>query len=89
MSNQFPIEIDAATGKVLEHTPQNTSRYRCKLDTLNDVKREMAKVYREMRSGLIDNQNGTKQVWVLEKLGSVIATAELEQRLEALEHGQS
>ena len=52
MSNQYPVEIDAVTGEV--ETLPHKGRYRCRLETVADVKREMAKVYRESRSQLID-----------------------------------
>ena len=54
MSSKYPVEIDGATGEVETLPPQKGQRYRCKLDTLHDVKREMAKVYRESRSEVID-----------------------------------
>ena len=55
------------------------------MDTLQNVKSEMAKVYRESRSGLIDLQDATKQVWILQAIGKVIVDAELEKRIELLE----
>jgi hypothetical protein len=63
MSNREPVEIDGKTGEVetLPHQ-QKEPRYRCKLDTMQDVKREMAKVYRESRSELIDPAAATKLV---------------------------
>ena len=86
MSDRDPVEIDGLTGAIAEYTPtKKPARYRAKLDTLADVRREMAKVYREARSGLIDNQDATKQVWILQAIGKVIVDHELEQRIEALE----
>ena len=83
MSAQQPVEIDGLTGEVIDHPPHK--RYRAKLDTLQDVKREMGKLYREARSGLIDSQDATKQVWILQAIGKVIVDAELEKRIELLE----
>jgi hypothetical protein len=77
------VEIDGATGEVLKPPPK---RKRAKLDTLQDVKREMAKIYREARSGLIDNQDATKQVWMLAAIGKVIVDYDIEKRIEALEN---
>ncbi len=85
MSAQQPVEIDGLTGEVIDY-PAGHKRYRAKLDTLNDVKREMAKVYRESRSGLIDSQDATKHVWVLQALGKIIVDADLEKRIERLEN---
>ena len=84
MSKQQPVEIDGLTGEVIDYPPSH-KRYRAKLDTLHDVKREMAKIYREARTGLIDSQDATKQVWVLQAIGKVIVDAELEKRIELLE----
>lgn len=85
MSNQYPVEIDGKTGEVETLPPQKGQRYRCKLNTLQDVKREMAKVYREARSGSLDVQDSTKLVWMLQAVGKVIEGSDLEKRIEALE----
>jgi hypothetical protein len=84
MSNPYPCEIDGFTGEV-ESLPYRGKRYRAKLDTLTDVKREMARVYREARTEIIDAQTATKLVWVLQAVAKVIETSDLEKRLEALE----
>lgn len=88
MSNDYPVEIDAATGNVSTSPPQNGQRYRCKLDTLQDVRREMAKIYRESRSELIDPAAATKMVWMLQAVGKIIEGSDLEKRIEKLEHKQ-
>ena len=85
MSNRNPVEIDAATGEVETLPPAKGQRYRCKLDTMQDVKREMAKVYRESRSQLLDPADATKLVWMLQAVGKVIEGTDLEKRIEALE----
>lgn len=85
MSNQYPVEIDGITGEVEALPYQKGQRYRCKLDSLNDVKREMAKVYREARSEMIDPATASKLVWVLQAVGKVIEGSDLEKRVEALE----
>jgi hypothetical protein len=53
---------------------------------MNDVKREMAKVYRECRSEILDAQTGTKLTWMLQGIAKVIETTDLEKRIEALEN---
>jgi hypothetical protein len=83
MSNKYPVQINGSTGKVESLPPQ--VRYRCKLDSLNDIKREMAKVYRESRSNVIDPVTGTKLVWMLQSIGKVIEGSDLEKRIEILE----
>ncbi|MBT9097651.1 hypothetical protein KFZ76_08015 [Methylovulum psychrotolerans] len=85
MNNNLAVEIDGITGEVETLPPQKGQRYRCKLDSLGDVKREMAKVYREARSGLVDVQEATKLTWCLQAVGKVIEGSDLEKRIEALE----
>ena len=63
-------------------------RYRCKLDTLADCRREMARVYRESRSKIIDVSDGSKFVYMLSAVGKIIESSDLEQRIEALEAKQ-
>lgn len=86
MSNRNPVEIDGVTGEVETLPPQNGKRYRCQLDTMTDVKREMAKVYRECRSEIIDPQTGTKLTWMLQAVAKVIEGSDLEKRIEVLEN---
>jgi hypothetical protein len=88
MANEYPVEIDGVTGEVEPIPPQKGGRYRCKLDTLQDVRREMAKVYREARSEMIDPATASKLVWVLQAVGKVIEGSDLEKRVDALEAKQ-
>jgi len=85
MSNDYPVEIDGATGEVDTLPPTKGKRYRCKLDSLADVKAEMAKVYRESRSSIIDPVTGTKFIWMLIAVQKAIEGSDLESRIEALE----
>lgn len=88
MTNCYPVEIDGKTGEIETLPPQKGQRYRCKLDTIDDVRREMAKVYRESRSQVIDPVTGTKLVWMLQSVARVIEGSDLEKRIEALESGK-
>jgi hypothetical protein len=84
MSNENPCEIDAITGEVRTPTP---SRYRAKLDTLSDVRREMAKCYRESRGKIMQPTDLGKYVYALGAIAKVIETSDLERRIELLEGG--
>ena len=55
------------------------------LETLTDVRREMARVYRGMRHGRIDTQDATRMTYVLSQIAKIIQTAELEARVAAVE----
>ncbi|MEI6068155.1 MAG: hypothetical protein WCP96_12495 [Methylococcaceae bacterium] len=85
MSKKQPVVIDSITGAVEALPTQKTTRYRCKLNTMADVKSEMAKVYREARSGLVDVQDATKLTWCLQAVAKVIEGSDLEKRIELLE----
>ncbi len=85
MANKYPVEVDGVTGEVNDLPYAKNTRYRAKLDSMQDVKREMAKVYRESRSGVVEVVDGTKLVWMLQAVGKVIESSDLEKRIEILE----
>jgi phage-related protein len=85
MANKNPVEIDGVTGEVSDLPYTKGARYRAKLDSIQDVRREMAKVYREARSGVVEVVDGTKLVWMLQAVGKVIESSDLEKRIEILE----
>jgi hypothetical protein len=58
---------------------------RIDLKTVDDVRVEAARVYRDMRAQRIDTADGTKLVYVLGVIGKLIEAGELEKRVEALE----
>lgn len=74
-----PITIDGTTGR-LDPTPREIH-----LKTVDNVRLEMAKVYRDMRRGVVDTGDGTKLVYVLGAIGKMIELHELETRLDLLE----
>lgn len=55
------------------------------LHDLEAVRREMARVYRDMRGGTIDTQDGTRLVYVLGEMRKLFELLELERRIQALE----
>ncbi len=74
-----PATIDGASLDVLPTPPT------IHLKTADDVRLEMAKVYRDMRQGRIDMADGTKLAYVLGQLNRAIETGIVEARMEALE----
>ncbi len=62
-----------------EHTP------RINLATSEDIRREMAKVYRETRCNKIMPSNGTKLVYMLISILKAYEVTEIEKRLTDLE----
>jgi hypothetical protein len=75
--------IDGKTGRPVKRIAD--ARCRAKLNTAVDIRKEMSKLYRETRSGLLDIQDSTKLVWILASIAKVIESAEMETRLKALE----
>jgi hypothetical protein len=55
------------------------------LKTLDDVRIEMAKVYRDMKHGKLPCQDGTRLVYVLSQIGRVIEADQIADRVEAIE----
>jgi hypothetical protein len=73
------LTIDGETGIAAPIPPK------IDLATALDVRREMAKVYREVRAKRIDPADGTKLVYILAQVGKMIELHEIESRLTALE----
>jgi hypothetical protein len=66
---------------------QRISARRLPLDSLEATRREMSRVYREMRSGSLPSHEGTKLVYVLSKIGELLTIVQIERRIDALETG--
>lgn len=49
------------------------------------IKRELASVYRDMRAGRIETQDGTRLAYVLDMVRKAYETSVLEERLEIME----
>ena len=55
------------------------------LKTINDVRLEMASVYRAMKGGSIEAGNGSRLVYVLAQIGKMVELHDIEKRVEKLE----
>lgn len=60
---------------------------RINLNNLDGLRREMARVYRDMRGGRVPTQDGARLVYVLGELRRVFEVCDLEKRIAALEGG--
>lgn len=58
---------------------------RINLSTSDDIRREMARVYRETRFNIISPANGTKLVYMLINILKAYEVTEIEKRLTDLE----
>jgi hypothetical protein len=67
------------------HLLPTPSGRRLDLATIDDVRREMGKVYRDMKGKKIDTQDGTRLVYVLSQIGKLIEMQKIVDRVAALE----
>ena len=74
-----PVTIDSKSG-TLTPTPPKT-----KLNALEDVRREMASVYREARGGIIDTSEAGRLAYILSGIGKLIEATDMEKRLDQME----
>ena len=56
-----------------------------RLNTLQAVRRELSRVYREARTGKIDTADASRLGLLLVSLAKIMESSDLEQRIEALE----
>jgi hypothetical protein len=78
----MPVPIDNESLEVVP-TPS-----RIDLKSIDDIRLEMARVYREMRSNQIEAQQGTRLVYVLSAIGKLIELNDIEKRISDLEAKQ-
>lgn len=74
-----PVTIDATTGKA-DPPPS-----KIKLNSISDVRREMAAIYREARAGKLDISDAGRLAYVLTGIGKLVEVEVIEQRLQQLE----
>lgn len=75
----------ATTGESESPPPPAKNYARAKLATATDVSRELAKLYREARSGRVDVADASRLANMLSILARILTDSELEARIEALE----
>ena len=78
-----PLERASQPLRVLP-TPQ---RKRVPLDSLEHVRHEMSRVYRAMRFGEVQTQDGSRLIFALGAIGKILEVESLEKRIEQLESG--
>ena len=74
-----PVTIDATSGARIP------APSKIKLNELEDVRREMARVYREARSGKMDASEAGRFAYILTGIGKLIEATEIEKRLAQME----
>ena len=76
---QSSVTVENSSGKVVA-TPKKID-----LSTINDVRLEMASVYRKMSAGNIETSDGSRLVYVLGQIGKMIELHEIVLRVDKLE----
>jgi hypothetical protein len=66
-------------------TPPRERASRIRLGSIADCRREMGKLYREMRSGKLDTAKGCKLAYVLQSVGKLVEVETIESRIAELE----
>lgn len=74
-------EVYRQQGDMLTPTPPP----KIDLRDAHAIRRELAAVYRDMRAGSIEPQDGTRLAYVLDRLRTAYETAVLQDRIELLE----
>lgn len=65
--------------------PGGAKRLRLRLNTVDDVKKELARLYRDARAGQLETHDASRMANMLAILGRIIEGADIEERMEALE----
>ena len=93
MTNTRPLQADPVGSKPKRSratagaaaAPPRTTRVRCPLKGLDDVKAELARLYRQARGGQVRVEDASKLANVLSILGRLIEGADNEARIAQLE----
>ena len=84
-ASKVPVILE---GQVLVAVPTP----QLKLATIDDCRREMARVYREAKTASIDMADASRLVYMLTSIAKMIELGQLEQRitqLEEVKHGNA
>lgn len=83
MAIPFPVPPNA--GAPSADPPPSPRRRRIRLDSIDRIRHELGKIYREARDGDRDSQEFSRLANGLSILGRLVEGSELERRVEALE----
>jgi len=82
MQKRQPKLIDALTGEVLDVDPTPSN---IKLGSIAEVRRELARVYRDARGGQLETGDASRLSYILVSIGKMIELDDLEKRITQLE----
>lgn len=81
MAENQTLDIEAGSGGELVPSPPA----KIDLRDAHAIRRELGSVYRAMRSGQIQTQDGTRLAYVLDLLRRAVETSDLQDRIELIE----
>lgn len=84
VGSQDDSQTQQEQGEVLNPTPLN-SMHKIRLNDAETIRMEMARLYRDMRMGRIDTQDGTRLAYVLDMVRKAHETCELQRRVEIID----
>ncbi|SEO38431.1 hypothetical protein SAMN05216404_11957 [Nitrosospira multiformis] len=76
----YSLEALEEQGKLLNPTPPKID-----LHDAHALRRELASVYRDMRAGRIETQDGTRLAYVLDLIRKAFETEDIKKRIELIE----
>ena len=80
----IPFLVPPSNGAPLANTPPSSRRRRIRLDSIDRIRHELARIYREARDGDRDTTDFSRLANGLSILGRLIEGSDLERRVEAL-----
>lgn len=84
-THRQPATLDGSTGLAVAYPRQKRPRH-IPLNSLDDVRAELSRLYRHARAGEVATQDATRLGYLLSSLARIIEGAELETRIAALEN---
>lgn len=77
--------VKPAATRAKSRAASSPPRVRCPLRTIDDVKVELARLYRQAKSKKVDSVDASRMANMLSILARLIEGADLERRIEAIE----
>jgi hypothetical protein len=79
------VVVEVVPERRLTAVPTPLRRRAIDLATLNDVRREMCRLYRDMRTKRMDPQDGTRMTYVLSQIAKILELGQIQARVESIE----
>lgn len=87
-TERAPLIVDGESGKPLPTPPARRRAKHIRLRTVDDVRAEAERVYRDARNGKIEPHEGTRLTYMLAQITTMIELGDIERRLTLIENSQ-